>query len=171
MTPTFVQEAGRSVLAILPLLATAVLVLFGAVPIRLPDFEAVAPVLSLAAVYFFAIYRPSLLPAPAVFGIGLFQDALLGLPFGLSALVLLGVYGVIVGQRAAFRGQPFLIAWAGFAVVIPIAMAATWAIVSLLAGTLVPPMAVVFQALMTIAVYPLVNVLLAALARLLPGAG
>jgi len=171
MTPTFVQEAGRSVLAILPLLATAVLVLFGAVPIRLPDFEAVAPVLSLAAVYFFAIYRPSLLPAPAVFGIGLFQDALLGLPFGLSALVLLGVYGVVVGQRAAFRGRPFLIAWAGFALVIPIAMAATWAIVSLLAGTLVPPTAVVFQALMTIAVYPLVNVLLAALARLLPGAG
>jgi rod shape-determining protein MreD len=171
MTPTFVQDAGRSVLAILPLLATAVLVLFGAVPIRLPDFEAVAPVLSLAAVYFFAIYRPSLLPAPAVFGIGLFQDALLGLPFGLSALVLLGVYGVVVGQRAAFRGRPFLIAWAGFAVVIPIAMAATWAIVSLLAGTLVPPTAVVFQALMTIAVYPLVNVLLAALARLLPGAG
>jgi rod shape-determining protein MreD len=106
-----------------------------------------------------------------VFGIGLFQDALLGLPFGLSALVLLGVYGVVVGQRAAFRGRPFLIAWAGFAVVIPIAMAATWAIVSLLAGTLVPPTAVVFQALMTIAVYPLVNVLLAALARLLPGAG
>jgi rod shape-determining protein MreD len=171
MTPTFVQDAGRSVLAILPLLATAVLVLFGAVPIRLPDFEAVAPVLSLAAVYFFAIYRPSLLPAPAVFGIGLFQDALLGLPFGLSALVLLGVYGVVVGQRAAFRGRPFLIALAGFAVVIPIAMAATWAIVSLLAGTLVPPTAVVFQALMTIAVYPLVNVLLAALARLLPGAG
>jgi rod shape-determining protein MreD len=171
MTPTFVQDAGRSVLAILPLLATAVLVLFGAVPIRLPDFEAVAPVLSLAAVYFFAIYRPSLLPAPAVFGIGFFQDALLGLPFGLSALVLLGVYGVVVGQRAAFRGRPFLIAWAGFAVVIPIAMAATWAIVSLLAGTLVPPTAVVFQALMTIAVYPLVNVLLAALARLLPGAG
>lgn len=170
MTPVFVQDAGRSVLAIIPLLATVVLVLLGAVPTRLPEFGAVTPVLSLAAIYFFAIYRPSILPAPAVFGIGLFQDALLGLPFGLSALVLLGVYGVIVSQRNAFRGRPFLIAWAGFAVVMPVAMAATWAIVSLLSGTFVPPLAAIFQALITVAVYPLVNVVLAALARLLPGA-
>ena len=170
MTPVFVQDAGRSVLAMIPLVATAILVLFGAVPTQLPDFDAVTPLLSLAAVYFFAIYRPSLLPAPAVFAVGLFQDALIGLPFGLSALVLLGVYGVIVSQRSAFRGRPFLISWMGFAAVVPVAAAVTWAIVSALAGTFVPPMAVVFQALITIAVYPLVNVLLAGLARLLPGA-
>jgi rod shape-determining protein MreD len=75
-----------------------------------------------------------------------------------------------VNQRNAFRGRPFLIAWAGFAVVAPAALAVTWAIVSILAGTVIPPMPAVFQALMTVAVYPLVNVLLAALARLLPGA-
>lgn len=170
MTPLFVQDAGRSVLAIIPLFATVVLVFLGAVPTQLPEFGSVTPVLSLAAIYFFAIYRPTILPAPAVFGIGLFQDALLGLPFGLSALILLGVYGVIVSQRNAFRGRPFLIAWAGFAVVMPVAMAVTWAIVSLFAGTVVPPLAAIFQALITVAVYPLVNVLLAALARLLPGA-
>ena len=170
MTPVFVQDAGRSVLAIVPLLATSALVLLGAVPTQLPDFSVVTPLLSLAAVYFFAIYRPSLLPAPAVFGIGLFQDALIGLPFGLSALVLVGVYGVVVSQRSAFRGRPLLIAWAGFAVVVPTAMAVTWVIVSTLAGTLVPPAAVFFQAVLTVAVYPLVNVILAALSRLLPGA-
>jgi rod shape-determining protein MreD len=170
VTPVFVQDAGRSVLALVPLLATAVLVFLGAVPTQLPDFDAVTPALSLAAVYFFAIYRPSLLPAPAVFGVGLFQDALLGLPFGLSALILLGVYGVVVSQRAAFRGRPFLIAWAGFAVAVPVAAAVTWAIVSILAGTMVPSTAVAFQALLTVAVYPIVNVLLAGVARLLPGA-
>jgi rod shape-determining protein MreD len=170
MTPVFVQDAGRGALAILPVVATAALVLFGAVPTQLPDFEPVTPSLALAAVYFFAIYRPSLLPAPAVFGIGLFQDALLGLPFGLSAVVLLGAYGVIVGQRNAFRGRPFLVAWAGFAVVAPVAAAAMWLLVSLLAGALVPPLAAGFQALLTVAVYPLVNVLLAGLARLLPRA-
>ena len=171
MTPVFVQDAGRSVLAIVPVLATAVLVLLGAVPTQLPDFSVVTPVLSLAAVYFFAIYRPSLLPAPAVFGIGLFQDALMGLPFGLSALILVGVYGIVISQRSAFRGRPFLIAWAGFAIVVPIAMAVTWIIVSTLAGTLVPPAAVLFQTVLTVAVYPLVTVILAALSRLLPGAG
>jgi rod shape-determining protein MreD len=170
VTPVFVQDAGRSVLTVVPLLATVLLVLVGAVPMRLPEFAAVTPVLSLAAIYFFAIYRPSILPAPAVFGIGLFQDALLGLPFGLSALVLLGVYGAIVSQRNAFRGRPFLVAWAGFAIVTPAAMAVTWAIVSLLAGTVVPPLPAVFQALITVAIYPLVNVVLAALGRLLPDA-
>lgn len=171
MTPSFVQDAGRGALALLPILATAALVLFGAVPTQLPNFEQVTPSLALAAVYFFAIYRPSLLPAPAVFGIGLFQDALLGLPFGLSSVVLLGVYGVIVGQRNAFRGRPFLIAWMGFVVVAPAAIALTWLMVSGLAGVVVPPLPAVFQALLTIAVYPLVNVLLAGLARLLPHAG
>lgn len=168
MTPTFVQDAGRGALALLPVLATAALVLLGAVPTRLPDFGPVTPCLALAAVYFFAIYRPSLLPAPAVFGIGLFQDALLGLPFGLSSVVLLGVYGVTVGQRNAFRGRPFLIAWLGFAIVAPVATAATWLLVSILAGVVVPPVPAVFQALITLAVYPLVNVLLAGLVRLLP---
>jgi rod shape-determining protein MreD len=170
VTPVFVQDAGRSVLALVPLLATAILVFLGAVPTQLPNFDLVTPALSLAAVYFFAIYRPSLLPAPAVFGIGLFQDALLGLPFGLSALILLGVYGVVVSQRSAFRGRPFLIAWGGFAVAAPLAAALTWALVSIFAKTIVPPVPVVFQALLTVAVYPIVNVLLAGLARLLPGA-
>jgi rod shape-determining protein MreD len=170
VTPVFVQDAGRSVLALVPLLATAALVFLGAVPTQLPDFDIVTPALSLAAVYFFAIYRPSLLPAPAVFGVGLFQDSLLGLPFGLSALILLGVYGVVVSQRAAFRGRPFLIAWAGFAIAAPIAAALTWAIVSLFAKAMVPPTPVVFQTLLTVAVYPIVNVLLAGIVRLLPGA-
>jgi rod shape-determining protein MreD len=168
VTPGFAQDAGRSALAILPLLATIILVLLGAVPTHLPNFQIVTPVFALCAVYFFAIYQPSLLPPPAVFGIGVFQDALLGLPFGLSALVLLGAYGVIVTQRSAFRGRPFLIAWAGFAVVTPLTVAVTWALVSILAGALVPPVPAVFQALLTIAIYPLINVVLAALTRLLP---
>lgn len=168
MNPGFAQDAGRSALAVLPLFATAFLVLLSAIPTHLPSFQMVTPVFALGGVYFFAIYQPSLLPPPAVFGIGLFQDALLGLPFGLSALVLLGAYGLIVTQRSAFRGRPFLIAWAGFAVVTPVTMAVTWAIVSALAGTIVPPIPVAFQALLTVSIYPLINVALAALARLLP---
>jgi rod shape-determining protein MreD len=170
VTPGFTQDAGRSVLAVLPLVATVFLALLSAVPTHLPSFQMVTPVFALAAVYFFAIYQPSLLPPPAVFGVGLFQDALLGLPFGLSALVLLGAYGLIVSQRNAFRGRPFLIAWAGFAVVTPVTVAVTWAIVSALSGTVVPPIPAAFQTLLTIAVYPLINVALAALTRLLPAA-
>ncbi|MGE5539360.1 MAG: rod shape-determining protein MreD [Gemmatimonas sp.] len=170
MTPVFVQDAGRSALAVLPMAATAALVLLSAVPTHLPNFQMITPVFALAAVYFFAIYQPSLLPPPAVFAIGLFQDALLGLPFGLTALVLLGAYGVVVNQRNAFRGRPFLITWAGFAVVTPATIAITWAIVSFLAGAFVPPTAAAFQALLTVAIYPLINVVLAALARLLPTA-
>lgn len=167
MNPTFAQDAGRSALAVLPIAATAMLALLSAVPTHLPNFQMITPVFVLASVYFFAIYQPSLLPAPAVFAIGLFQDALLGLPFGLSALVLLGAYGVIVQQRNAFRGRPLLIAWAGFAIVTPVTVAVTWLLVSALGGALVPPMPAVFQALLTVAIYPLINVVLAALTRLL----
>ncbi len=144
----------RGVRGLAPLVLTLVLVLVSVVPLRLPGFAPVTPVVTLIAVYHWSIYRPDLLPLVATFLVGLAQDALGGTPLGLSSLVLLAVQAVVVSQRRVFHGKTFLVEWWGFMLVAPGAMLLTWLLASLYYGTLVAPRPLGFQLLLTIAVYP-----------------
>ena len=125
------------------------------VPLHIPGFARVAPLLPLIAVYHWAIYRPRLLPASAVFVIGVLQDTLTGTPIGVNALVFIGVYGVVLSQRRFFAGKSFAVVWLGFAVVAAGAALSSWILVSVSNLTLVAPLAVLFQYLMTLGVFPL----------------
>ena len=138
-----------------PFALTLVLVVVSVVPLHIPGFARVAPLLPLIAVYHWAIYRPRLLPAFAVFVIGVLQDTLTGTPIGVNALVFIGVYGVVLSQRRFFAGKSFAVVWLGFAVVAAGAALSSWILVSVYHLTLVAPRAVVFQYLMTLGVFPL----------------
>jgi rod shape-determining protein MreD len=116
-----------------PALITVVLALLPAVPIRLPGDFSTMPGLTLMSVYYWTIYRPDLLPPPAIFGIGLLEDLSTGAPLGGSALVLLGAYALVLNQRRLFLGKPFALTWAGFVIVAALAAFVTWASTSLLA--------------------------------------
>ncbi len=138
-----------------PFALTLVLVVVGAVPLHIPGFARVAPLLPLMAVYHWDIYRPRLLPAFAVFLIGLLQDTVSGTPIGVNALVFVGVYGVVLSQRRFFAGKSFAVVWLGFAVIAAGAALLSWILVSALNAALVAPRAVVFQYLVTLGVFPL----------------
>lgn len=138
-----------------PFALTLVLVVVSVVPLHIPGFARVAPLLPLIAVYHWAIYRPRLLPAFAVFVIGLLQDTLTGTPIGVNALVFIGVYGVVLSQRRFFAGKSFAVVWLGFTVVAAGAALSSWILVSVYNLTLVAPRAVLFQYLMTLGVFPL----------------
>ena len=137
-----------------PFAATALLVVLGAVTLPIPGYVRAAPVLPLIAVYHWAIHRPDLLPAWAVFSIGLLQDAISGTPFGVYAVVFLSVWGLVVSQRPFFAGKPFALVWLGFALIGTGAGIEAWALVSAYHLTLVDPQAVLFQAVATIGLFP-----------------
>ena len=59
--------------SLFPFTLTLLLVMVGMVPLRVPDLSPIVPSLGLIAVYYWAIYRPDLLPAWAVFVIGLIK--------------------------------------------------------------------------------------------------
>src|SRR3546814_12062803 len=61
-----------------PFLSTVVLVIVGLMPMHIPGYSAVSPSLTLIAVYYWALHRPDLMPAVAVFAVGLLQDVLAG---------------------------------------------------------------------------------------------
>lgn len=139
-----------------PFLLTLALVLIGLLPLHIPGFARVVPMLPLIAVYHWAVYRPEWLPVQAVFLIGLLQDILSGAPLGVNALVYLIVYGVVVSQDRFFVGKSFLIVWVGFALVAAGAEAVSWLLISLYNVTVIEPQAAAYQYLMTLGSFPLI---------------
>ena len=153
-----------------PLLLTLVLLLASMVPHRAPDFAPIAPSLSVMAAYYWALHRPDLLPASAVFAIGLLEDALRDGPFGVNAVVLLLVFGVAATQRRFFHNKSFVVVWWGFLIVAAGAAAARWALTCLSWNMLIDPLPAVFAYAMTLALYPLAAWLFVLVQRSLPSA-
>jgi rod shape-determining protein MreD len=137
-----------------PFVVTLSLAVLTIIPLRIPDFAPVTPALTVIAVYYWSIYRPDLLPMAAVFGVGLFQDALAGTPLGLTSLVLILVQYVVIAQRRFFHSKTFLVEWWGFLLVAPGAALVSWLLASLYFGVLVAPQPLGFQLLLSIALYP-----------------
>ena len=141
---------------ITPVLLTLALVLINALPLHLPGFARIAPLLPLMAIYHWAIFRPRLLPASAVFLIGVLQDVLSGTPIGVNALVFLAVFGAVLTQKRFLMGRSFAILWLGFALIAAGALAISWLAISILNLSMVEPRTAIFQYVLTLGLFPAV---------------
>ena len=103
---------------------TLFLVVFNVVPLHIPGYDQIAPLLPMIAVYHWALYRSELMPAYAVFIIGLLQDSLTGAPIGINAVVFLIVHRAAQSQRRFLTGKSFAMVWLVFALIAAGAMAA-----------------------------------------------
>jgi rod shape-determining protein MreD len=146
------DQGARSVT---PFAMSLVLVLLSVLPVPAPGYTAIAPAFALMSLYHWAIYRPNLMPFPAVFAIGLLHDLLTGAPVGLFALVFLTVYGVALTQRRFIAGKSFLIYWLGFAIVTSGGALESWILACLWHLRVLDPDPVVFQYLLSVGTFPL----------------
>ncbi len=144
-----------------PFVLSALLVMFSATPIYLPTYGPAAPNLALIAVFYWTIYRPDLMPAIAVLVLGLWQDLLIGSPFGINAITLLLVHGAIVYQRTFFQGKSFAIVWWAFGLTAAIAALVFWLITMGYHIVAIDPAPLVFQFALTLAAYPFLTWLFA----------
>lgn len=155
MTERFWQtldQASRNGAPGLILLGTT---LAGVVPVQAPLFATIAPLAPLAALYFWMVHRPDLVPVSLVFAVGILHDILTGTPIGAYAAVLLLVYWLISSQRRFLSGRPFMILWSGFLVVCGFACLTEWTIISLLVGSVMPLEPALFRSVFTAALFPL----------------
>lgn len=143
-----------------PFLITAGLVLIGVLPVHIPAYGPVAPLLPLMAIYHWSLYRPELMPASAVFLLGLMVDALTGTPIGVIAGVFVVIRGVVESQQRFFIGKSFAIVWFGFALVLAGALAVSWLLVSAFHVTIIAPGALAFQFALTLGGFPVLSWLL-----------
>ena len=142
---------------ITPFIIALILIIVSQLPMHLPELGRATPMLALIAVYHWTVFRPELLPSPAVFIIGLFLDLLSGGPVGINAVVLLLVYGVVLSQRRFLFGKSFAVVWIGFGVVGASATLVTFLVVSLYHFTPVAPQGFLFQYLLTLGLFPLIS--------------
>ncbi|MEM6902866.1 MAG: rod shape-determining protein MreD [Pseudomonadota bacterium] len=96
------------------------------------------PPLLVIAVFIWAVYRPEFLPVPVVFGFGVVFDALLGLPLGISAVLLVAIYWPLTLQRRIFLREPFPFLWLAFALILTGIELARWGLIAALTLELPP---------------------------------
>lgn len=141
---------------LLPFASTLALVIIGAVPLRVPGLQNVAPWLPMIAVFYWALNRPDLMPPAAAFAIGLIQDILSGAPIGTNAAVFVLLHAGVQSQRPFLHNKSFAVIWFGFAVAAVAAALLVWLLVMAMTLSLVDGRAVLLQALTTIGCFPIV---------------
>ena len=144
-----------------PASCTVLLMLLTEVPFGIVDQTWLLPAVALASVWFWSLYRPGAMAPPVVFAIGLLLDLLDWLPFGAGVLTLLIVHGVAQRWRRVLSRHGFALVWLAFAVVAAGAAAVEWLATAVLTWRLVPPGAMLFQAVLSAALYPALAVLFA----------
>ncbi|TVR98870.1 MAG: rod shape-determining protein MreD [Rhodospirillales bacterium] len=157
MKPTLWHRLDTLARHLTPFVIAVLSVLLAVVPLRVPSLGVAGPIWPLMAVFYWTLYRPDLMPAVAVFAVGILFDALSGAPLGVNTLAFLALHGLVAGQRRFFYGKPFLLIWLGFAVVAGTAMMAAWALASLWYGTPIAGQRMATQLAMTVGCFPVVS--------------
>ncbi len=128
----------------------------------------IKPYFILICIYFWSIYRPSLLIPIYVFALGLIFDFVLNYPVGLHAILFVAIQWIFRDQRLFFIGQPYVIVWMGFALTCFVVMSLEWVLFSLLIDMVYSFNIVLYGTLTSTMIFPLVTLLFNAIYRKLP---
>ncbi|MDP3660126.1 hypothetical protein [Phenylobacterium sp.] len=140
-----------------PMLQCVALTILFAVSLKVFGLRPPEPVFAMWPVFAWAMIRPSILAPFAVLLLGLFLDAFWGGPTGLWAVSLLVAYGAVLAARNMMVGQsqPMMLFW--YATVTALAFGAGYLISAVKTQTYPSLVAVGWQFLATIVLYPLAN--------------
>ncbi len=144
------------------------LFMLGLISFSIPMSGEVRPFFILMALYYWAIYRPSLLHPVLVFFYGLVFDLVLGFPVGIHAVLFLLVQWVIKSQRLFFMGQTYLVVWIGFSLTVLSILSIEWFFFSALAGSWLSLKTITLTFLMTSLLFPLVTFFFIMAHKILP---
>lgn len=122
----------------------------------------------LMGVYYWSIFRPTLLPVAIVFACGLALDFLNGYPPGLNALIFVLVRWAVSDSRRFLMAQAFPMIWLVFGLVAFAALSAQWAIYSAVSHAFAPYLPILISVGLAMALFPLVGVCLHMTHRALP---
>lgn len=133
-----------------------------------PGLENIKPHFVLMAIYYWAIYRPTLVAPWLCFVMGLLMDFLSGVPVGLTAFVLVAIQWTVRDQRRFLMGQPYIAIWAVFGLVVAVVSLLSWGLCGLTGMRWTPLLPAIEEALISFFLFPLVTLLLVFAHRILP---
>ncbi|MFP4313348.1 MAG: rod shape-determining protein MreD [Alphaproteobacteria bacterium] len=125
------QRVERSVRFALVYSLVILLWVMDVISLGVPEFQTLKPSFFLVALFYWSIYRPTLLPSWLVFLAGLVLDLITGLPVGLNAFLFVIIQRILIDQRLTFTGQPFTTVFFGYLIVSSLYYAIQWGIFGL----------------------------------------
>ncbi len=157
--PTVWRRLDAAARRALPATFSVLLVLLLCAPLGLPQQQALLPDAAMGSVFFWSVFRPASMPAPAVFLLGLLSDLLSFSPPGMAILTLLIVHAVGLGARHGLARQGFLLVWMVFLLVATGAIALDWVLACAFALRLLPLQPACFELALAVGLYPLLSAL------------
>lgn len=151
-----------------PQLLLLLFVMLNMASIPLPYAGVIKANLVLMAVYYWAIYRPTLVPASLCFGIGMVMDIIGGFPLGLNAMVLVLVQWIVKDQRKFLMGQPYFVIWAAFGLVTVCASTLQWGLSGMPGMEWGPLLPVLGGIMISMLLFPFMTMILVFTHKILP---
>ena len=166
-----VEFAGWAVRLLLAQVVVLVFLLLSVVSFSLPHAGDLKPFFLLMIIYYWSIYRPTVIPLVYTFALGLMLDILTHLPIGLNALILVGTEILILRSRIFLMGQPYIVVWFGFMLVALLYAVGLWFGISL-ASLQFPPASAFLNAILAGVLsgflFPLASLVFQGVHKLLP---
>lgn len=147
---------------------TFVLFILSLCAFSIPHAGEIRPFFLLMAIFYWSVFRPTMVPPVAVFMVGLLIDFFSGLPAGLTAGILVTVQWVVRSQRRYLMGQSYLVLWTGFAIVCFSSAFVQWGLFGLTRLLWPPVEPVLAGAALSVFLFPPVVTLLQIVHRILP---
>ncbi len=153
----------------IPHIATLFFILLNVSQLAIPFAQSLKPDFALMAVYYWAVYRPTLMPPAMTFVLGIILDFLTGSPAGFYALTYICAHWITRDQRRFLMGQPFITLWLGFSFVSFATSALQWCVFALAEFGFPDLLPVFLRFCASVFVFPAVVLMLLPVHRILPG--
>lgn len=122
----------------------------------------------LMCIYYWSVYRPTLIPPFVVFLMGLYFDLLSGMPVGLNAFIFLLVRHFVTEQRVLLTSQTFVVTWIGFMIVAAACISVQWVLFGLINMHWTPYVPTVLMIIAGVLLFPAVTLILNLSHKVLP---
>lgn len=143
----------------LPCLFVLLVTLVLSAPLNIPAQAELMPAIVQVSVFLWSVFRPSLMPSVAVFGLGMCVDLLSFEPPGVMLLIMLVVHGVGLSGRYVLARLNVFVLWLVFGIVMVFATALQWVLCSALALHLVETLPFMFECILAFGSFPVLYVI------------
>ena len=166
--PTLSERIKHDSAFILPYAFLGLLFLLNIVAMPVPVVGGVEVPFLLMAIYYWAMYRPALIPAWLLFCAGIIIDLLSAVPFGLNAVIYVVMGWIISRKRRFLMAQSFGNIWLIFGISVFVMMSARWLLFLVSSMPFVSFQSVIYSVLSAMLLFPIMSALLHVTHRILP---
>lgn len=137
-------------------------------PVGFPGGNTLKPFFFIMGLYYWAVFRPTLIPPFYLFLLGVGMDFLTLMPAGSHAAIYLLIYWFVRMQRRYLMGQPFSIIYSGFILAAIVYAFLIWGVSALYYMQLISPWPLLIYLLFSVLLFPFMIFVFVLTHRILP---